>query len=200
MGDIMLPMVHSQSDKNNPYYGKLKELLAQADSDKKLFETIVNAPFHDRRETTFLGLGILVFMIVNERTGMIDRIALSETEFAAGAVEHSAKPFKEIKIPVDNKDNIIAKAIRENKPQLSADWSLFFVPALAPKDARFNQAGAGIGCSIVYPLQGGEIKGAITYSFYLYPDDIEVKQQSFMRDYSNMVSDELKKLSKIKLD
>src|SRR5690349_4335847 len=101
-------MLNSQPTTNSAYFQKLKDLLAQAEGDKELFETIVNAPFHDRKETTLLELGLLVFMIVNEKTGNIDRIALSQTEFADGAVKHSAKPFKEIKIPIDNKHNIIA--------------------------------------------------------------------------------------------
>ncbi len=193
-------MVKSDSDKSNSYYSKLRKLLSDAKTDKELFEAIVNAPFHNRRETTLLGLGIIVFMVVNYSKGTIDRISLSKTELAAEAVEHSAKPFKEIKIPVNYQKNIIVKAIREQQPQMSADWKHFFIPALSPDDARFNQASAGIGCSIVYPLQGGDISGAMTYSYYLYPDDIGQRQQKFMLDYSNMVSKELKRFGKINLN
>ncbi len=185
-------MNHSQSIPDDAYHAKLKELLSQTYAEKELFETIVNAPFHDRYATTKLGLGIIVFMLVDESSGTIDRIALSQTEHAAGAIEYSAKPFNDIKIPLDDQKNIIAKAIREQQPQLSADWEYFFTPSLTPEEARINQAGAAIGCSVVYPIQGSKHVGAITYSYYLYPADIADRQQKFMDNYSILVSDMLR--------
>lgn len=187
-------MVKPKSLLNDAYYDALKTHLSDVKSDEALFEAIVNEPFRHRRETTLLGLGIIVFMLVNKRTATIDRIALSKTEQAAGAIEYSVKPFKEIKIPVNHQENIIAKAIREKQPQQSADWQYFFVPALTSEEAHFNQAGAGIGCSVVYPLRVGKINGAITYSYFKYPEDMGALQQNFMHEYSGIVSDALKNL------
>lgn len=195
--DIIHPMVKSQTPQDDAFYDILKNHLANVKSDEALFEAIVNAPFHHRLESTLLGLGIIVFMLVDEQTGTIDRIALSQTEQAAEAVKYSVKPFREIKIPMDHQDNIIAKAIREQQPQQSADWQYFFIPALTSEEAHINQAGAGVGYSVVHPFHVGERRGAITYSYYLYPEDMGAPQEKFMHTYSNMVREALKNSARL---
>ena len=99
------------------YLQRIKNLLAAAEGDEQLFEAIANAPFHDIIRATDLDLGIIVFLLVNKPEGTIDRIALSNTEQAAGAVKMSEKPFKEIKIPIGYQENLIAKAIATEQPQ-----------------------------------------------------------------------------------
>jgi hypothetical protein len=127
-----------------------------------------------------------VFLLVNKKTGNIDRVALSDTNSAKGAVNISDKPFKEIKIPLDYTKNIIAKAIASTKPQATSDWKYLFTPDLSSSSARFNQAGAGIECSHVYPLTARD-GGALIFSFYQPMDQIGTKQHAFMDRYSNLV-------------
>lgn len=167
------------------YFDHIKQLLGAAQSDEELFFAIVNAPFHNKVRTTQLDLGIVVLLLVNPQTGTIDRVALSDTEQAAGAVKMSEKPFKEIKIPVDFYDNLIAKAINTGKPQCVTDWQYLFVPALSPSAARFNQAGAGVEFSCVYPLRARS-GGALIFSYYQESKNIGPKHESFMRAYSKL--------------
>lgn len=164
--------------------------LGTAQHDKQLFKNIVNAPFADKITAALLGLGIVVFLLVNKKTGMIDRVALSQTEPADGAVEMSPKPFKAIKIPVDYKDNIIAQAIKSGRHQATSDWQYLFIPDLSPAQARFNQAGAGIGCSVVYPVKARD-GGALIFSYYIYPEQITAQHQNLMSEYSKLVAQSL---------
>ena len=160
-----------------------ENLLRAAHSDDELCKAIVNGPFADRSITTDLGLGIIVLLLVNEKTKTIDRVALSNTDPAVGAVRMSARPFHEIKIPLTEKNNILVKAVSSGKPQVTSDWQYLFTPVLTAQEARFNQFGAGIDHSIVYPLhnkQDGTVPAAIIFSYFELPHDIGAEHNEFM--------------------
>jgi hypothetical protein len=169
----------------------LKELLDPGKTDAELFEAIVNAPFYDQVAATGLDLGIVVFLLVNKEEGVIDRVALSDTEHAAGAVKMSEKPFRAIKIPVGYEANAIARAIKTGEPQTVSDWKYLFIPDLSPRAARFNQAGAGIEFSCVYPLKARD-GGALIFSFYQVGNNIGERHHAFMQTYSRLVSERLR--------
>jgi hypothetical protein len=173
---------------NNLYLEELNKSLDSGDDDKKLFKSVVNAPFKDRRHSALLGLGIVVLLLVNKKARTIDRIALSDTELAQGAVEVSVKRFREIKIPLNYKGNFIAEAVRSGRYQQTSDWQYLFIPALKPEEARLNQAGAGIGCSFVYPLKNTRDGGAMIFSYFIPLNKIEPLHRDFMYRYSKLVS------------
>ncbi len=168
-------------------------ILATAHDRQSLFDCLVNAPFSNPMATAYLGLGIIVLLLVDAAKGVIQRMALSDTPAAMGAVRMSAKPFHDIRIPISYPHNVIAKAIRSGERQQTTDWKHLFIPDLTPQDARMNQAGAGIECSVVYPLpiQPG---GAFIFSFYEPPEAIGEAHHAFMRRYVQLASEQLAKL------
>jgi hypothetical protein len=167
------------------YFKTIDALLNAAKSDAELFEIIVNAPFHDKVQTTSIDLGIIVLLLVNKAAGTIDRIALSNTEPAAGAVKMSQIPFKEIKVPVGYKNNVVAKAIATGKRQCVTDWKYLFVPGLSPRAARLNQAGAGIEFSCVQPLKARD-GGALIFSFFQETRNISQAHFDFTESYAKL--------------
>lgn len=169
------------------YFASLELLLAQARAKQSLLHAIVNVPFHDPAYATSFDIGIIVLLLVNKPAGTIDRIALSDTEQAKGAVRMSEKPFESIKIPLGHKGNIIAQAIESRRPHHTSDWQYLFTPALTPQAARFNQAGAGIECSYVYPLAGVQDGGALIYSYYQPSSNISPRHKHFMKRYTELV-------------
>lgn len=180
-------MTFSKSTPNSSYFKKIQEILAAVSSRKELYKAIVDAPFHDPRQAAHLDLGIVVLLLVNEKEHTIDRIALSDTEPAEGAVKMSEKPFNDIKIPLGHDTNIIAQAISTGEPQSTHDWKLLFVPALSEEAARYNQAGAGIECSYVYPLKTGS-GGALIFSLFQPGSQIGDGHREFMEPYAELVS------------
>lgn len=154
----------------------------------RLAGAIVNTPFENQYEMVALGIGIIVFLFANERTGMIDRIALSRTSLAKGTVKMSDKEFHAIKIPIGHPENIIARAIDTREPQFTDDWKYLFIPALTAEQARMNQAGGGIACSYVYPLEFGGYSGAIIFSYFKFLDKIGGAEKEFMENYSRIAS------------
>jgi hypothetical protein len=177
---------------DQPYYKKLRSILLDAPTREHLLDAIVNAPFHELRRSMHLDLGIVALLMVNAEDNTIDRIALSNTPAADGAVKMSDKPFGDIKIPLAHKRNIVAKAIITGEPQITADWELLFVPALSAQAARYNQAGAGIESSQVYPLKDAGDGGALIFSFFQPARNIGPEHQAFMQAYSAMVAEALR--------
>jgi hypothetical protein len=172
-------------------YAALEKKLKAAQSDAELFDAIVNAPFSNPLPTVLIFLGIVVLLQVNKDTGTIDRIALSKTDQARMTTEVSAKPFKDIKIPVDYLENIIADAIHSGKPQDTTDWKFLFSPDMTAQQARINQANAGIAHSVVYPLKS-RAGGALIFSYFQYRSEMDdSKAQAFMERYAELVDDAL---------
>lgn len=173
-------------------YKELDKILAKASGDKELFHSIVNAPFEQCKvQTTFLFLGIMVLLLVDKKTGMIERIALSDTDFAKRTTEVSVVPFKKIKIHMNEPENIIATAIRTSKVESTTDWKFLFTPSLTAEQARINQANAGIAYSAVHPLSARD-GGALIFSYYQYQDMIGDLQHDFMKKYSDFVDRRLR--------
>jgi hypothetical protein len=176
------------------YYAQIQRLILRAKTKDQLIQSIVDAPFHDKLHTTSLDLGIIVLVLVNPDTQIIERKSYSNTIPAIDAVKASPKKFHDIKIPLKNSENITAKAIRNNKPYKTSDWRYLFTPELGHEAARFKQAEAGMGCSYVYPLIGSASRGALIYSFYQTIDMIRAEHQAFMKNYADFVTLQLNEL------
>ena len=176
----------------NFYLHSIKNLLNAAKNEEELLEAIVNAPFYDPIKATKLDLGIVVLLLANKKEGTIERVALSDTEQAKGAVRMSELPFREIKIPLGHPVNAIAQAIESGEIQSVSDWQFLFTPALSPRAARFNQAGAGIEFSCVYPLKARD-GGALIFSFFQVSNNIRQKHHQFMTYYARLADSYLQK-------
>ncbi len=161
---------------------KTKVILASNNLQK-----IVDAPF-SFIEVVMLELGVVVLLIENTETKTIDRLALSRTEPAAGAVQASKKPFNEIRIPLSEKTNAIVKALQTKKAQIVTDWKYLFIPELTAQEARDNQHGAGILCSVVSPLKNSDRRGAIIFSFLCPEGDLSDDHYRFIDDFTEIVS------------
>lgn len=177
------------------YYSHLKTLLLKARDDEELFESIVNAPFTNKLHSTSIDLGMIVLILANNKTKLVERVAYSKTPSALDAAKGLPIKFNEIKIPLKHKTNIASRAVRTGKPYKTSDWYSLLTPAIGRETARFNQAEAGIGCSYVYPLLGARDGGALIYSFYQPLEMINTTHHSFMKSYSEFVATRLKNLS-----
>jgi hypothetical protein len=169
------------------FFLELKRILEAAKTDTQLYEAIVNAPFHNKRTTTMLGLGFLSFVLVNKKTRSIDRISISKTDMAKGALDITVRPFRDLKVPIGYKGNAVAEAIRSGRYQQTNDWDYLLTPSLKPEEARLNQAAAGIASSYVYPLSGTR-SGAIIFQYFITLDKIENTHREFMFRYTKLVS------------
>jgi hypothetical protein len=173
------------------YFAEVGATLKAAKGDKNLFAEIVNAPFYDRRTAALLSMGLIVLVMVNKKTNMIDRVAITNNEFAYQAISISPKPFEAIKIPFDNKENYIPAAIKSRKPMITTDWYRVHTPDLTAEASRFNQAAAGVACSVIYPLIGARDGAALIFSFYEPLGTIGKEHHHFMEKYARLAAAEL---------
>lgn len=153
-----MPTKSFQDDIN---YQTFRTTLQSASNDAELFSLIVNTPFTQYKlQTTFLFLGIIVLLLVDEDKTYIKRIALSNTELAQRTKDVSVMKFEDIKVNLKDPDNIISAAVEHQIMYDTTDWKNLFSPSLTPAQARINQSNAGIAYSAVYPLKarnGGAI-------------------------------------------
>lgn len=170
----------------------LAKKLDDAKTPSELYKAIVNSPFDLKIEMALMFLGIIVLLLVDEKTGVIRRVALSDTELAQGTLQMSAKPFEEIEIPLVEPHNVIAMAVRNQKSYVTTDWQYLFMPALTPSQARLNQAGGGIAYSCVFPLSA-KAGGALIYSYFQFSGKVRSSQRKFMQAYTDIVDERLKR-------
>lgn len=173
-------------------YKQLEQTLASSTSDQQLFQTIVNAPFAYKVEAAFMFLGIIVLLQADQKAGVIDRVALSNTELAKNTTDVSYVPFDEIKIPLSDPENIIARTVVTGEAHDTTDWRFLFTPVLTAEQARLNQASGGIAYSAVHPLKSRD-GGAIIFSYFQYMHNIGKAQHEFMRTYTQLVDELLGK-------
>jgi len=174
------------------YFAGLTRQLSASQDKRHLFQTVVDAPFANPVEAARLGLGIVVLLILDKKTHIIHRVALSNTELAKGTTTVSVKKFEDIEVPLDAPDNIIARCIRTGEPEGTADWQYLFTPALTPEEARLNQAAGAIAYSEVHPLTNNNARyGALIFSYFQHPSGADSVQRRFMRFYASQVSQHL---------
>lgn len=149
-------------------------------------KAIVNAPFVSLLVPEF-DLGTVVLLIQDVKNGYIERVALSDTAAADGAVKASALPFEKIKIPSNYQKSAHVKALRTMSPVILTDWYDMFRPALSAEQARHNQNGAGILTSLIYPFKTETIAGTVIFSLYREPEDISEEAYSFFDWYAKTV-------------
>jgi len=172
------------SEEINGFIEGCSKNLPGARDETELYSRIVNTPFLHRKETTLLGLGIVVLLLKNSADQTIDRIALSKTEHAAGAQAISVKKFEEIRIPLNAHNNVLAQVVLQDEYKFVTDWKYMFIPVLTAEEARLNQAGAAIDCSVIYPLSDYPEGGCMIFSFFEPLSKLTNAHHKFMAGYS----------------
>lgn len=175
---------------NNEARAFLERYIASA-SDEDLYDKIVNGPFQTLIQAE-LGLGTVVLLLDNEKSGYIERVALSSTPSADGAMSASAKPFNDIKIPRDHQQSAHVQALHTKKPVVLSDWHDMFTPALTAEQAKDNQTAAGIATSVVQPFYGAAAQnGTIIFSLFGDSSELTDSHREFFEWYSSLVSTRL---------
>lgn len=96
-----------------------------------------------------------VLAILDEKTGILKRIAASKTTQATEAIRFIntlSVPFDKIAISINDPNNIMAKAIREKKPFISTDAYDVLGPVLPREETKKVQEIMGTKTTFVYPI------------------------------------------------
>lgn len=135
-----------------------------------------------------LGYKIIVLTLVDEDTGVLKRVSLSQTDEAARALAASAVPFHDIDIPLAASDNLLIKTINERRPQVTDYWPEIFRPVLTDDQALANQKASGIKTSLTYPvIVGGEVIGVLIFSITKEENEVSEEEESLISGFTDIV-------------
>lgn len=99
-----------------------------------------------------LGFKAGVLSLVDESTQSLKRVAVSQTEAGKIGIKMLPVPYKSIGTPLNYDGNLLIKALREKKPQMTTNMYDLFIPNLSPELAARLQSVMGITTSMVYPV------------------------------------------------
>ena len=162
------------------------ERTVQSTPLSRLPQVLVDAPFATEHVIDY-EIAAIVLTVENSTDQTIDRIALSQTPSAAGAVKASAVPFKKIRIPLQCTENALVASVSQDITIVTSDWYNLFRPTLSARQARDNQAGAGVQCSVVVPFTGKTMRGALIFSLLCTEAELTAQHRAFFSDYATFV-------------
>lgn len=135
-----------------------------------------------------LGYQVVVLTLLDEEKNELRRIAISETESAKRFLEASPVPFHEIVIPLDAKENLLVKTIKERKKFVTSRVADVLSPALSRQWVHEFQMKLGIKTSLVYPLVAKEkILGALIFSLTKEEEKISEEEWSILDSFVGAV-------------
>lgn len=135
-----------------------------------------------------LGYRIVVLALVNKEKGLLERIAISQTEEAKKALQITPVPFREINIPISAEQNICIKALKENKPYVTHDWIDILCPPYTPEDAQKVQAVIGIKTSMVYPVTyRNNSEGILIFSMVKNESEVSDQERDLIQSFTDVV-------------
>lgn len=97
-----------------------------------------------------------VVAIIDEKKGVIRRVAASRTKEAFEAIKALAVPFKAIEISLNDQDNYMAKAVRKHKILITADSYDVLGPILTKEQSKKIQDIMGTKTTFVCPIYGSK--------------------------------------------
>lgn len=98
-----------------------------------------------------LQFGTGVVAILDERS-VIKRVGASKTKEAQQAIQALSVPFDKIEISVNDPNNLMARALREHKMQITTDVYDVLGPVLSREEAAKIQQIMGTKTTLVYPI------------------------------------------------
>ncbi|MBI1862808.1 hypothetical protein HYS00_01670 [Candidatus Microgenomates bacterium] len=166
---------------------RLEKIILETLDFKDVATKIVNGLL---KELGYLDLGyrIIVLTLIDKERNVLRRIALSQTNEAESAQNVSAIPFHQIEIPLDSKDNLLIKCIRDKRPYSTRNWVDLFAPILTSDQANSNQVAAGIKTSMVYPvIVHDEVIGVVIFSLNKLEGEVTDDERDLIRGFTDII-------------
>jgi len=163
-----------------------KILLDTLDFDK-VIDKVVNAMLFDLGFVE-LGYKVIVLTLYDEKSKVLKRIALSQTEQAERALKASSVPFREIDIPISASDNFLIRTLKTKKPMVTHYWPDIFRPILSDEDALKNQTAAGIKTSMLFPITvRNQAIGVMIFSMIKSEKEVTEGEKGLIQGFADIV-------------
>ena len=132
---------------------------------------------------------MVILTLHDERQGMLQVVALSQTPEAQKAMSQAKVPFLEIQIPADDTSNLTVKVSREQQSQIVSQWSQVLSPPLTSENANQAQQAAGIQTTTLVPIIAkGKSLGVLMFGMAKPQEMVSEAEQSLMRGFTDIVA------------
>ena len=112
-----------------------------------------------------LGFQNGVLALINEKEGVLQRVAMSNTPYGIRAKQALPFSYEDLKIPLAATENIAIQAINSGQMTTTHDLYDVFVPALDKDFSKKLQQTVGVTTAIVYPIRArGKVIGVMIVS------------------------------------
>ncbi len=135
-----------------------------------------------------LGYRIIVLALLNEGEGVLERVAISSTEEAQKAIKLSPVPFKDIRIPIYETENLGIKAMREKSIYKTRNWYDILQPVYSQEQAAIVQQAVGIKSSMIYPISfRGKPIGVLIFSMVKEYEEVTEEESDLLDGFTDLV-------------
>ncbi|MDP2586110.1 MAG: histidine kinase dimerization/phospho-acceptor domain-containing protein, partial [Candidatus Levybacteria bacterium] len=126
-----------------------------------------------------------VVAVIEKIKGTLRRVGVSATKEAAEAIRALNTPFNEIEISLDDPNNLMAKAIREEKNFVTEDIYDVLGPVITREEAVKIQKLMGTRTTVVYPIYGGrsEIIGVFVASTKKKKEELSEYEHAIIQNF-----------------
>lgn len=135
-----------------------------------------------------LGYRIIVLGLTDEEKHHLKRISISQTEDAEKALRVTPVPFREIIIPFSANSNVCVRAVLENKPFVTQDWTELLCPPYTKNEAIQVQKAVGIKTSMIFPVNArNKAIGFMIFSMIKDIKDVSEEEMDLIRSFTDVV-------------
>lgn len=135
-----------------------------------------------------LGYRIIVLALINKTTGHLERIAISQTAEAKKALALTPVPFKDIRIPLSDTENLSIRALENRTIYRTRNWYDILRPVYTPEQATIIQQAVGIKASMVFPLMfGPEPTGILIFSMNKDYEQVTEEENDLLNGFVDLV-------------
>jgi signal transduction histidine kinase len=128
-----------------------------------------------------LGYQTGVLALVDEKEGVLKRVAISETSGGVAALQFLEVPFSKITIKLSEKENFCIKALKQNKPMYTTKLYDVLRPVISLENSNKVQEMMGTQTTLVFPIYSKENKPYGTFLVSMnkkYEDITEYEHQT----------------------
>jgi len=151
---------------------------------QKICDSVLN-------ELYFLDLSyrMVVLGLTDEKQGIIQVVAFSQTPEAQKAMAVAKIQFQQIQIPLNDVNNTVVKVSRGQDNQTVNTWSQVFSPPLTSDNAEAAQKAADVQSTVIAPIIAkGKSMGALIFGMAKPPEMVTEEEQNLIRGFTDIVA------------
>lgn len=135
-----------------------------------------------------LGYQIVVLGLIDEKRGVLKRVAISKTDGAKKFLSTTPIPFNNIEISLHEENNISIQALNENNIKFTNRVADVLFPAVSADFSDKLQKELGIKCSMVIPIRvSNNNLGILIFSMTKNETSMSMQEKTIIQSFSQAV-------------